>query len=394
MLIFLILSWSSFSFQLLKQQANQGVLYSYTVPIDKYRYHPGNPRSPSEDSKTLSTNENRRYVSHSEYTATAKNQTEIAEQQPNDRQRRLQNDEATVPHHYRNNHKQHQDRLERSRARERLRQQRQSRRNADANAIADSDTAQQPQKQHRRHRDPHETSRDDPNSIVPTSTQQSQQHTSNRHHRQGNHGTGHHTRQAQPGINYGAPNRYTGQNHQRRARPGVNYGYQGNPIYGGSQAGQRYPGHGIPGGYIPGQYPQQGYPAAYGPPQPAYPQPGGNQVVYIPPSADTQASHLGPGYASGRSYGATRHQRQPGRTLNDQIALSLPESQTRPRLGILNPSADYSWKITGFTECTTTCGGGKTQCQKSVNFTCKLTFGIVDKHMMRYCNINPISRYS
>ena len=44
--------------------------------------------------------------------------------------------------------------------------------------------------------------------------------------------------------------------------------------------------------------------------------------------------------------------------LNDQIALSFPDSGSR-QISNLDSGSDYSWRISGFTECTLTCGGGK-----------------------------------
>lgn len=45
-------------------------------------------------------------------------------------------------------------------------------------------------------------------------------------------------------------------------------------------------------------------------------------------------------------------------TLNDQIAVNLPGAQY-PVQGNLDTGSDYTWRISGFTECSRTCGGGK-----------------------------------
>ena len=44
--------------------------------------------------------------------------------------------------------------------------------------------------------------------------------------------------------------------------------------------------------------------------------------------------------------------------LNDQISLNLPDSRTQ-QIGNVDIVNDYSWRISGFTECSHTCGGGK-----------------------------------
>lgn len=44
--------------------------------------------------------------------------------------------------------------------------------------------------------------------------------------------------------------------------------------------------------------------------------------------------------------------------LNDQISLTLPDSRTN-QIGNVDTGNDYSWRISGFTDCTHTCGGGK-----------------------------------
>ncbi len=46
-------------------------------------------------------------------------------------------------------------------------------------------------------------------------------------------------------------------------------------------------------------------------------------------------------------------------SLNDQISLSLPEGPTHHQIGNVDSGSDYSWRISGFSECTQSCGGGE-----------------------------------
>ena len=45
--------------------------------------------------------------------------------------------------------------------------------------------------------------------------------------------------------------------------------------------------------------------------------------------------------------------------LNDQISLNLPDTRITNQIENVNSINDYSWRISGFTGCTHTCGGGK-----------------------------------
>ena len=44
--------------------------------------------------------------------------------------------------------------------------------------------------------------------------------------------------------------------------------------------------------------------------------------------------------------------------LNDQISLNLPDSRTQ-QIGNIDIVNDYSWRISGFTDCSHSCGGGR-----------------------------------
>ncbi|KAK2168208.1 hypothetical protein LSH36_19g03030 [Paralvinella palmiformis] len=97
------------------------------------------------------------------------------------------------------------------------------------------------------------------------------------------------------------------------------------------------------------------------------PFPNVNHPRYLAPNV---VSPYKPAYGQYRSWlGQVQAQGLPG-AVNDQIALNLPGSGRRPQLGIVDTSADYSWKITGFTECSRPCGEGE---QKTVIVCVKVT---------------------
>ena len=121
-----------------------------------------------------------------------------------------------------------------------------------------------------------------------------------------------------------------------------------------------------------GVYQQQRskYPATYGGSQyphviPAtkqqYPAPGGGggqpqhryDNIYYP------GGQAQPGQRQGR--GQRQGQGQAKWALNDQIALSLPGAQypLQGQIGNLDGGSDFTWRISGFTECSRTCGGGR-----------------------------------
>jgi hypothetical protein len=119
-------------------------------------------------------------------------------------------------------------------------------------------------------------------------------------------------------------------------------------------------------------YPQPG--SYYGsnpvyPPQPQVPQqpylnPVNNpaQTKYLPPNINYPVppyqQQYNPAYSQ---YQGRLGQVQPlrlGGAINDQIPLTLTGTNRRPQLGIMDTTADYSWKITGFTECSRKCGEG------------------------------------
>ncbi len=115
--------------------------------------------------------------------------------------------------------------------------------------------------------------------------------------------------------------------------------------------------------YASQQAPSSVYPNAGG--YPSYTQPS----PYIQPQAG-QGGHNPNLAIQGPSLGQYGSYYQPinrgrysdpvslGRTpLNDQISLTLPDSGLR-QIGNVHSANDYSWRISGFTECTQTCGGG------------------------------------
>ena len=59
--------------------------------------------------------------------------------------------------------------------------------------------------------------------------------------------------------------------------------------------------------------------------------------------------------------------------LNDQIAVSLPGAHyplPGAQIGNLDTGSDYTWRISGFTECSKTCGGGKSPAYHMLRKVC------------------------
>lgn len=122
---------------------------------------------------------------------------------------------------------------------------------------------------------------------------------------------------------------------------------------------------------LPLQGGQNNYPYQQPQRQPSYlPAQGGNKyqaqrgsISYIPPNYPNQRQELSLGQTQqdNRYNGYNSGSQNQGYrgTVNDQIALNLG-SERRLQIGEpLDSSATFSWKISGFTECSRTCGGGK-----------------------------------
>ncbi len=81
-----------------------------------------------------------------------------------------------------------------------------------------------------------------------------------------------------------------------------------------------------------------------------------NPSPYINPYAKQNNAYSNP-YSNGASY-LNNQQHLQSNPLNDQIPLSLPNSNMNVIRNLDSPG-DYSWRLSGYTECSQTCGGGK-----------------------------------
>lgn len=195
-----------------------------------------------------------------------------------------------------------------------------------------------------------------------------------------------------PGVHYRGP--VPG---SRPVQPGINYGIQGPLVPSAGFGQQRY---GVPGqaglGYgqprspgiyrqpvwYPGQQ-QVGYQPPVNPYQPpSYPSYQPRPYQIHPPAPAVQQPYYPHGNAAleqpsldASSYGGSYdyyHSRVPS-PLNDQRALQSAGGQQ-----VFSGAADFAWKISGFSECSKTCGGG--QCE-----VFKLYFSQVCNNFLSIC---------